>query len=94
MVDLHKVDVKHHANQSDEYSTGQNGCVLCEEEHSVCQKPNTAGVHHHLPDGHFRDADNELLAEAGVILTAQRDGFATNVSKGFVFHHERNTNRE
>lgn len=30
---LHKVDVKHHANQGDEYSTGQNSCILQEKEH-------------------------------------------------------------
>lgn len=88
VVDLHKVDVKHHANQGDEYSTGENGCVLCEEEHRVCKQPDTAGVHQHLTDGHFGDADSELPAEAGVTLTVQRDGFTTDISEGFLFHHE------
>lgn len=46
-------------------------CYLCEEEHGVCYKPNRAGVHHHLTDGHFGGADSELSAEAGVTLTIQ-----------------------
>lgn len=88
VVYLHKVDVKHHANQGDEYGTGQNSCVLCEEEHGVCQKPNRAGEHQHLTDGHFGDADSELPAQAGVTLTVQRNGFAINISEGFVLHRE------
>lgn len=36
VVNFHKVDVKHHPDQGDEYSTGQNSRVLCEEEHGVC----------------------------------------------------------
>lgn len=63
---------------------------LCEAENRVCQKPNTAGVHQHLPDGHFGDADCELPAEAGVTLAVQRYGFAIDVGEGFVLHHERN----
>lgn len=94
VVHLHKVDVKHHANQGDEYSTRQNSCVLCEEEHDVCQEPNTAGVHHHFADRHFRGADSELSAKAGVTLTVQRYGFAINISEGFIFHYERNKKRE
>lgn len=67
---------------------------LCEEEHGVCQEPNTAGVHHHFADGHFGGADSELPAQAGVTLTVQRYGFAINVSEGFILHYERNKNRE
>lgn len=94
VVHLYKVDVKHHANQGDEDSTGQDSCVLCEEEHDVRQQPNTAGVRHHFADRHFGGADSELPAKAGVTLTVQGYGFAVDVSEGFVFHHERHTNRE
>lgn len=94
MVHLHKVYVKHHANQSDEYSAGQNSCVLCEEENGVSQKPNTAGVHQHFAYGHFRGADCELSAKFGVTLAVQRYGFATDVKERFIFHHERNKKTE
>lgn len=33
VVYLHKVDVKHHANQGDEYGTGQDSCVLQRRGH-------------------------------------------------------------
>lgn len=89
MVHLHKVDVKHHADQGDEYSAGQNSSVLCEEEHGVCEKPHRAGVRHHFAYGHFGGADSELPAKAGVTLTVQRYGFATDVGEGFVLHHTR-----
>lgn len=94
VVYLHKVDVKHHAGQGDEYSTWQNSCVLCEEEHSVRQQPHTAGVHHHLTHGHFGDAHSELPAEAGVTLTVQRYGFAINIRERLIFHHERDRNKK
>lgn len=32
VVHLHETDVNHHADQRDEYGTGQNGCVLQERE--------------------------------------------------------------
>lgn len=60
-----------------------------DEEHSVRQEPNTAGVHDHFADGHFGGADGELPAGARVILTAQRDGVAVNISEGFTLHRER-----
>ena len=34
-----------------------------EAEHGVGKDPHEAGGHHHLADGHFRGAHNELCAE-------------------------------
>lgn len=89
VVHLHKVDVKHHADQGDENGTGQDSGVLREEEHCVRYEPHAAGVHHHLADGHFGGADDELPAEAGVALTVQRYGFPINVREGVVSHDAR-----
>lgn len=86
MVHLHKVNVQHHPQEGDENSTGQNGSVLCEEEHDVSQQPHAAGVNHHLPDGDFRRAHRELAAEAGVLLAVQRDFFTTDVDVFLVLH--------
>lgn len=45
-------------------SLNAKGSHLCDEEDSVGQKPNTAGVNHHFADGHFGGADSELPAKA------------------------------
>lgn len=63
MVDLHKVNVKHHSNQGNDYGAGQYCSVVGEEEHGVGEQPHEAGVHHHLTDGHLRGAHCELCAE-------------------------------
>lgn len=86
VVNLHKVDVKHHADQGDEDGAGQDGCVLGEEEHGVSQQPHAAGVHHHFADGHFGGADGELPAQTGVTLTVQSYAFAVNVGESFFLH--------
>lgn len=74
----------------DTFNVNKYWSYLCEQEHDVRQEPNRAGVHHHFPDWHFGWAYSELSAKPGVALTVQRYGFAINVSKGFIFHHERN----
>lgn len=66
VVHLHKVDVKHHTDEGEEYSAGENRCVLREEEHSISQQPHGASVHHHLTDGHLGGTNSELPAKAGV----------------------------
>lgn len=63
VVYLHKVNVKHHSNQGNDYGAGQYCSVIGEEEHGVGKNPHEAGAHHHLTDGDFRGANSELRAE-------------------------------
>lgn len=68
------------------------GSHLRDEEHSVGQKPNTAGVNSYLANRHFRGADGELPAETGVPLAVQRYSLASDVREGFIVHHGRDRN--